>query len=152
MDKTPQTIKLIRLQSGEDLIAGVTSDEQTVMLDNPMHLVFKRTSVGTVMMMLPWLPIELIKDNMAIIDAADVLTYAEPKDALVEYYGNAINHTQYKMLRDDTAVNNLLKQIEQDDDEILDEFNDEEDIDEEDEVTMEDIKEIIDRKRRGQLH
>ena len=81
-----QGVKIVRLQSGEDIIAGLIQDDESemIMLDNPMHLIFKRTSQGTVMMMLPWLPIELIKDNIATIYSSDVLTIVDPKDALVE--------------------------------------------------------------------
>jgi hypothetical protein len=42
------------------------------------------------MMMMPWLPIELIKENSAIIYEADILTVINPKDDLVEYYSNAV--------------------------------------------------------------
>ena len=141
-----QGIKIIRLQSGEDIIAGLTHDDESeiIMLDNPMHLVFKRTSQGTIMMMLPWLPIELIKDNIATIYSSDVLTIVDPKDALVEYYGNMINTEQLKQMRDNTMVDNL-KEIMNDDDE------DEED-DNEESLTKEEAMEIIHRKKSNRLH
>jgi len=96
MEQTTNTnIRIVRLQSGEDIIAGYSGniDTNIVILDNPMHLIFKRTSQGTVMFMLPWLPIELIKDNIATIVTDDILTIVEPKDDLIEYYGNIINQT-----------------------------------------------------------
>ena len=67
MNNLFEGVRIVRLQSGEDIIAGYSGNTNTnvVVLDNPMHLIFKRTSQGTVMMMLPWLPIELIKDNNA---------------------------------------------------------------------------------------
>jgi hypothetical protein len=56
-----------------------------------MHIIFKRISASkTAMMMMPWLPIELIKENSAIIYEADILTVIDPKDDLVEYYSNAV--------------------------------------------------------------
>jgi hypothetical protein len=33
----------------------------TVLLENPMHIIFKRIPTGQTVMMMPWLPIELIK-------------------------------------------------------------------------------------------
>ena len=121
MNELIQGVKIVRLQSGEDIIASIIEDDESemVMLNNPMHLIFKRTSQGTVMMMLPWLPIELIKDNMATIYSSDILTMIDPKDALVEYYGNMINTEQLKNLRDDTLVNNLKEAMNdnEDDDE-----------------------------------
>ena len=141
-----QGVKIVRLQSGEDIIAGLIQDDESemIMLDNPMHLIFKRTSQGTVMMMLPWLPIELIKDNIATIYSSNVLTIVDPKDALVEYYGNMINTEQLKQMRDNTMVDNL-KEIMNDDDE------DEED-DNEESLTKEEAMEIIHRKKSNRLH
>ena len=141
-----QGVKIVRLQSGEDIIAGLIQDDESemIMLDNPMHLIFKRTSQGTVMMMLPWLPIELIKDNIATIYSSNVLTIVDPKDALVEYYGNMINTEQLKQMRDNTMVDNL-KEIMNDDDE------DEED-DNEESLTKEEAMEIIHRRKSNRLH
>ena len=146
MNELIQGVKIVRLQSGEDIIASIIEDDESemVMLNNPMHLIFKRTSQGTVMMMLPWLPIELIKDNIATIYSSDVLTIVDPKDALVEYYGNMINTEQLKQMRDNTMVDNL-KEIMNDDDE------DEED-DNEESLTKEEAMEIIHRKKSNRLH
>ena len=140
-----QGVKIVRLQSGEDIIAGLIQDDESemIMLDNPMHLIFKRTSQGTVMMMLPWLPIELIKDNIATIYSSDVLTIVDPKDALVEYYGNMINTEQLKQMRDNTMVDNLK--------EIMNDDEDEED-DNEESLTKEEAMEIIHRKKSNRLH
>jgi len=141
-------VRIVRLQSGEDIIAGYSGNTNTnvVVLDNPMHLIFKRTSQGTVMMMLPWLPIELIKDNIATVLSGDILTIVEPKDDLKEYYHNVINTTQMKMLKDNTLSQNLR--------EASDEESDEEDDDEDPEgdLTKEDVVEIIKRKKSNRLH
>jgi hypothetical protein len=150
MNELIQGVKIVRLQSGEDIIASIIEDDESemVMLNNPMHLIFKRTSQGTVMMMLPWLPIELIKDNMATIYSSDILTMIDPKDALVEYYGNMINTEQLKNMRDDTLVNNLKEAM-------TDNENDDElDIEEENEETLTkaEAMEIIHRKRSNRLH
>jgi tRNA 2-selenouridine synthase SelU len=100
------------------------------------------------MMMLPWLPIELIKDNMATIYSSDILTMIDPKDALVEYYGNMINTEQLKNMRDDTLVNNLKEAMNDNENE------DELDIEEENEETLtrEEAMEIVHRKRSNRLH
>jgi hypothetical protein len=116
-----------------------------VLLDNPMHLIFKRTTQGTVMMLLPWLPIELINDNIATIYESDILTVVEPKPDLVEYYGNVINHTQMAMLKSDKVIKSLKEELE-------DLNDDEEDEDPEGRLTKEDVMEMIDRKRKNRLH
>ena len=139
-------VRIVRLQSGEDIIAGYSGNTNTniVVLDNPMHLIFKRTSQGTVMMMLPWLPIELIKDNIATVLSGDILTIVEPKDDLKEYYHNVINTTQMKMLKDNTLSQNLREAADEDDDD--------EEEDPEGELTREDVAEIINRKKTNRLH
>jgi hypothetical protein len=148
MNNLPEGVRIVRLQSGEDIIAGYSGNTNTnvVVLDNPMHLIFKRTSQGTVMMMLPWLPIELIKDNIATLLSGDILTIVEPKDDLKEYYHNVINTTQMKMLKDDTLSKNLREASDEQEDDY------EEDDDPEGELTKEDVAEIISRKKSNRLH
>jgi hypothetical protein len=150
MNELIQGVKIVRLQSGEDIIASIIEDDESemVMLNNPMHLIFKRTSQGTMMVMLPWLPIELIKDNMATIYSSDILTMIDPKDALIEYYGNMINTEQLKNMRDDTLVNNLKEAMNDNEDD--DEFSVEEE--NEETLTKEETMEMIHRKRSNRLH
>jgi hypothetical protein len=149
MNNLFEGVRIVRLQSGEDIIAGYSGNTNTnvVVLDNPMHLIFKRTSQGTVMMMLPWLPIELIKDNIATVLSGDILTIVEPKDDLKEYYHNVINTTQIKMLKDNTLSQNLREAS----DEQEDDYEDGEE-DPEGELTREDVAEIINRKKSNRLH
>ena len=148
MTELLQGVKIVRLQSGEDIIASIIEDDESemIMLDNPMHLIFKRTSQGTMMVMLPWLPIELIKDNIATIYSSDVLTIVEPKDALVEYYGNMINTEQLKQMRDNTMVENLKEALDESEE---DDFTEEEN---EETLTKAEAMEIIHRKRSNRLH
>ena len=119
-------IKIVRLESGEDIIANYFEDEETgvVLLNSPMHIIFKRMPTGrTVMMMLPWLPLELIKDNQAIIGLEKILTMIEPKDELITYYNKMIVET------DEIIDDNMLaKALEEDEDgedemqELIEEF------------------------------
>lgn len=132
-------IKIVRLQSGEDIMATCLEDEEhgTILLDNPMHIIFKRLpSTGqTVMMMMPWLPIEVIKDNSAIIYDSDVLTFIEPREDLVDYYGSAVVEAQLKMEKQTP-----LTDIDDDDE------DDEEDYD------AEDLFELMKSKDKGSVH
>ena len=86
-------IKIVRLQNGYDIIADIEEylDDSVLRLINPMIVVLKRTSVGTVLMMYPWLPVELIDENIAIIGMSDVLSFLSPKEQVVEYYQNMVN-------------------------------------------------------------
>jgi len=143
METTNNNIKIVRLQSGEDIIATYYSDEDSnmVMLDRPMHVIFKRLPTGkSVMMLLPWLPIELIKENNAIISEHDILTIIDPRDELIRYYTQASFHSD-TLLGDEIIGNTLLMEGEDDDD-------DEEEEDEE--LSVEEMQEIM-RERKKQL-
>jgi hypothetical protein len=140
---TNNNIKIVRLQSGEDIIANLHQDEENgvVLLDNPMHIIFKRIPSGqTVMMMMPWLPIELIKENNAIIYDSDILTIIEPRENLVSYYGNIVLQANEKM------ADSL--DFGADDDE---EDDDEEGIESE-ELSDEEVFELLRQRRKSKLH
>jgi hypothetical protein len=101
-----------------------------------MHIIFKRIPTGqTVMMMMPWLPIEIIKENNAIVYASDILTIIEPKDDLIEYYGNVVFEAQQRMA-EPRDYNEL----------------DDEEEDDEEELTSEEILDLIKEKKKNYLH
>ena len=131
-------IKILRLHNGEDIVAQYTEGEdETVLLDNPMHVIFKRIPTGqTVMMMMPWLPIEVIKENVATIYASDILTIVEPKEDLIEYYGSAVLEAQKRMEKKTPFMD----------------FEEEEDEDEDDYYDPEELLELMKEKDKGNLH
>jgi len=145
MEQTTNTnIKIVRLQTGEDIMADMIEDEEndTVLLDNPMHIVFKRIPTGqTVMMMMPWLPIELIKENNAILYTSDILTVIEPKDDLIEYYGNVVVEAQHRM-----EEQRKFSSLEDEYDEGEEEEYDEGEIDEDD------LYDIMQQRKRSRIH
>jgi len=139
-------IKIVRLQSGEDSIANYFDDKENdmVLLDRPMHVIFKRLPNGkTVMMMMPWLPVELIKENSAIIDAADILTVVEPRDELINYYINAAFQTD-ELIGDKQIGESLSMSESEYDDSLEDE--------EVSELSVEELQEIINQKKHHKLH
>ena len=85
-------IKIVRLQSGEDVIANYTDGQEgSVTLTNPMSLMFKRMPTGrAVMMMSPWLPLELVEENVANIYAQDILSIFQPKQHIIDYYNTTV--------------------------------------------------------------
>ena len=142
---TNNNIKIVRLQSGEDVMANYHADEEngTVLLDNPMHIIFKRIPTGqTVMMMMPWLPIELIKENNAVIYDSDILTIIEPKEDLINYYGEIVISAQERMENPPELFTS--------DDEDEDEF----DFDEEKEESLsgDELLELLQQRKQSKLH
>lgn len=90
-------IRIIRLQSGEDIIAEFkeNAEEDGVELRNPMTVFFKRSSSGKAMMMLgPWIPFELIKGNSTWIYTQDILTVMTPRENIVSHYQEAVNEME----------------------------------------------------------
>jgi hypothetical protein len=131
------TIKIVRLQTGEDVISTITEDMETdmVLLTNPMRMIVKRVETGqTVFMMMPWLPIEVIKEDSAIIYNSDIITRIEPKDSLVEYYQNMVNESIHMMLNSDSEE----MMFEEDEEEY--------------EMTEEDLQEVEEYRKTKLLH
>lgn len=131
-------IKIVRLQTGEDVISSIVEDDDNdmVLLNNPMRMIVKRIQTGqSIFMMMPWLPIEVIKEDSAIIYNSDIITMIEPKDSLVEYYQNMVNES-------------IMSSINGESEEIIFESEEEEDF----ELTEEELEEVENYKKDRLLH
>ena len=140
MPELEPNIRIVRLQSGEDIIADCipSLDEETVELKRPMHIIFKRIQTGrSIMMMMPWLPVELIKENTAHIYGADILSYLEPKDDLIEYYNNAVNDEDLEIASTSSIRPQLFNEDEEPTDEELDE---------------EELQELMEERKNNRVH
>ena len=104
------------MQTGEDIMASMIEKEEqneTVVLNNPMRLVFRRLPTGqTVLMMMPWLPVELIKEDSATIYTTDIITIVEPKESMKEYYENLVDKTIEEMLNSEELLEQRLSNME----------------------------------------
>ena len=108
-------VKLIRMQSGEDIMASMFENEESdqIQLNDPMRIVFRRMPTGqTVMMMMPWLPVELIKENSELIYSSDIVTVVEPKESMIRYYDKLVERTIEEMADSDKMIDNLLEEQE----------------------------------------
>ena len=108
------------MQSGEDIMASMfeQEDSEQVQLNDPMRLVFRRMPTGqTVMMMMPWLPVELIKENSALVYTSDIVTVIEPKEAMIRYYDRLVERTVNDMADADKLLEDLLDDQDKEDDE-----------------------------------
>ena len=114
-------VKIIRMQTGEDIMASMIEEQEqneTVVLNNPMRLVFRRLPTGqTVLMMMPWLPVELIKEDSAIIYTTDIITIVEPKESMKEYYENLVDKTIEEMLNSEELLEQRLSNMEKEEQE-----------------------------------
>jgi len=114
-------VKIIRMQTGEDIMASMIEEQEqneTVVLNNPMRLVFRRLPTGqTVLMMMPWLPVELIKEDSATIYTTDIITIVEPKESMKEYYENLVDKTIEEMMNSEEILEQRLANMEKEEQE-----------------------------------
>ena len=137
-------VKIIRMQTGEDIMASMIGEEEeeTVLLEDPMRLIYRRMPTGqTVLMMMPWLPVELIKDNNALIYNSDIITIVDPKESMIEYYENLVIKTMLEMEKSEDMISSLLKE----------QAGENED-DEEEEYSMEDLIKFVEEVKNRTLH
>ena len=107
-------IRIIRLQSGDDLIADYEEKEGDGMiyLRNPMTLFFKRLPTGKAMMLMaPWLPIELVENNGTWLYAQDILTVMQPKASLINYYNKSVDDMSLEMFTNGNDVDEALQEF-----------------------------------------
>lgn len=85
-------IKIVRLQTGEDVIASYTTDKEGfVFLSNPMVFIVKRTeSTKSSIFLSHWLPIDVLEKNIAQITKDDVLCVLQPSEEFKHYYFKVI--------------------------------------------------------------
>jgi hypothetical protein len=101
-----------------------------------MRVVIKRDGQGsTIFMMLPWLPIEIIKEDAAIVYTSDVITMVDPRDSLIQYYNSAVNDSLLTMIRSENEIENALSGI-----------------DEEEMISEEELQQIEEYKKGKLLH
>ena len=144
-------IKIVRLQSGEDIIASYLEDDTdgSVLLSNPMTLIFKRLPTGkAIMMMAPWLPIELVQSNSACIYMSDILTVVDPKKSLIDYYSNAIQEAIEDLDESEGEINESLETMRID----IEDYDDEEMTEEEEEIAMQELEDLRRDVKKRLLH
>ena len=87
-------VKIVRLTSGEDLIAGLLEADGTYYLKSPMIFILKDTGRTFALMLQNWLPVQIMKMNEAVLKSKDVLFVAEPEENFAEYYLNQVQEME----------------------------------------------------------
>jgi len=106
------TIKIVRLKNGEDIIGNLNliNDEYEIMEPMSVNVVMKGQESGLVMS--HWLPVQLIKKNEIKINSRDVLTVIEPNDEFAEYYTNTVEKIKQLLKAKNTADEMTDEEIE----------------------------------------
>jgi hypothetical protein len=114
------TIKIVRLKNGEDIIGNVTANGiQYYDIDEPMSFEVDYRGNHSGLVMRHWLPVQLLKKNQIQLNAHDVLCVLEPDDEFSEYYLNTVEKVK-RLLDAKATVKNMTDEEIQ---EIVDEFN-----------------------------
>ena len=121
-------VRIIRLVSGEDIIAFYEEDDDMILVGNPMTMIFKRLPTGkAVMMMSPWLPLEVVDEDIVSIPLSQIITVMNPKKHMQDYFVNSViemeeelseNPPEELSLRDASPTQEEME--EQEDDELRD--------------------------------
>jgi len=116
-------VKIIRLNTGEDIMGSVLMDDKHryVSIENPMRVILKRQADKnqTMLLMAPWLPVELLIDNFATIDYRNIVTVVDPKPSFSEYYTNTVVQFNEKL---------NAQEMEEIDEEAYEYYDEEDDI------------------------
>jgi hypothetical protein len=99
-----------------------------------------------VMLMSPWLPLELVEKNEAWLYETDILTVIQPKQQIMEYYTNSVKEVQEDMMAAESGDDYLTDITEQYGDE-LDEMSIEEE-----QQAMEELEELRKDVKKRLLH
>jgi SAM-dependent MidA family methyltransferase len=122
------TIKIVRLKNGEDIIGKFAEGLDGILEINcPMSVNVVPNGRHQGLVMSHWLPVQLIKKNEITLNPCDVLTVFEPNEEFAEYYTNTVE-----------KIEELLKAKE-----ITDNLTDEE---------VEDIMDALDDSQGQTLH
>ena len=120
-----ESINLLRLKSGEDIICYIENYGHDEIVIRDAMVVFIKTDMKTgnqIAMLDHWLPVSVIKENEAIVKMSEVLAIMNPSAEFTEYFENSVD---------------TIKQIKQ---KVLDEEPSSSD---DDELTPEDMKLIL---------
>lgn len=114
------TIKIVRLKNGEDIIGDVTANGiQYYDVDEPMAFEVDYRGDHSGLVMRHWLPVQLLKKNHIQLNVHDVLCVLEPDEEFSEYYVNTVEKIK-RLLEAKNSVNNMSEEEIQ---QIVDEYN-----------------------------
>jgi 6-phosphogluconate dehydrogenase (decarboxylating) len=90
-------IKIVRLQNGEDIVGFVTDKVNgDIDIADPMAVGIEFQGNQSGLVMRHWLPVQLVKENSALLHDKDILCVFTPAEDFCEYYLNTI--TKLKQL------------------------------------------------------
>lgn len=89
-----ESINLLRLKSGEDIICYMEHYGHDELAIRDAMVVFTKTDFKTgkqIIMLEHWLPMQLIQENETVIKQSEVVATMIPNSAFTDYYINAVS-------------------------------------------------------------
>jgi hypothetical protein len=89
-----ESVNILRLKSGEDIICYMEHYGHDEIVVRDAMVVFTKTDFKSgkqIIMLEHWLPIQLIKENETIIKQSEVVATMTPNSDFFEYYMNAVS-------------------------------------------------------------
>jgi len=83
-------IKILRLQSGEDIIGLVDISDENYKVTEPMTVGIEPRGKYNGLVMHQWIPVQLVKNKTIVISKCDVMFAMEPTDEFSEYYNATV--------------------------------------------------------------
>jgi hypothetical protein len=117
--------KILRLNTGEDIVGVCTLDEENncIGIEKPMKIKIMRIpeqSNKTILLMMPWLPVEIIQENFAVINYEDIITMIDPHTSFIEYYNSTVIEYEERLSVDEDSMFNEYDEEEQEVEEVTD--------------------------------
>jgi SAM-dependent MidA family methyltransferase len=107
------TIKIVRLKNGEDIIGNLSDNiDGDYDISEPMSVSLVQKGHESGLVMSHWLPVQLIKKNEIKINSRDVLTMFEPNDEFAEYYTNTVEKIKQLLKAKNVADSMTDEEIE----------------------------------------
>lgn len=122
------SVKFVRLNTGEDLVSEVSEiendDNRYYVLHNPMKIIYQMNvkGGGLTISLMQWVFARICDDQDFIVYSNDVVTMNKPTDSLESYYWETVEHfdTVKESLAKKTSFDNDVK----DESEFLSELQD----------------------------
>lgn len=122
------SVKFVRLNTGEDLVSEVSEvendDNRYYVLHNPMKIIYQMNMKGggLTISLMQWVFARICDDQDFIVYCNDVVTMNKPTDSLENYYWETVEHfdTVKESLAKKTSFDNDVK----DESEFLSELQD----------------------------
>jgi hypothetical protein len=113
------TIKIVRLISGEDIVGTLTDTlDGNYDVAEPMAVDVEFRGKESGLIMRHWLPVQIVKKNEISLSRKDVLCILEPSDEFCEYYANTV-----EKIRELLQARDLIDDMEEDEmDDIMIDF------------------------------